>query len=236
LARPIKTMELGCGERDELEKILVHSRTTKRLQKRIRLVLSRADGLSQEDTAKKVGISRVQVSCWEQRFRARGVSGLSDAPGRGRKPWLDRAVQRKILAAKRRRCRSARAVAGEMKVATKTVIKLWSRYDRAKLLIFREAFSRRKISHYSSGPRRLYWVRTLLALAISSCARQSGSFWETAVLLRIKTIASNWSTICAFSIRPALLRHQCSLMILQNSLGCRQPMSTIGGGASGGPC
>lgn len=86
MARPIETLALGGAERDELEKILVHPRTTKRRQKRIQLVLSRADGLSQEDTAKKVGISRVQVSYWEKRFQKRRIGSLSDSPGRGRKP------------------------------------------------------------------------------------------------------------------------------------------------------
>ena len=156
LARPIETLALGCGERDELEKILVHPRTTKRRQKRIQLVLSRADGLSQEDTAKKVGISRVQVSYWEKRFRKRRISALFDSPGRGRKPWLDQRVKRKILAAKGPRL-SARAVARQLQVSPKTVLKLWKQSNLGELFPVREAFGTKPASRYSSGPRKLYW-------------------------------------------------------------------------------
>jgi Helix-turn-helix domain len=147
---------LGCGERHELEKILVHPRTTRRRQKRIQLVLSRADGLSQEDTAKKVGISRVQVSYWERRFRKRRISALYDSPGRGRKPWLDQRVKRKILAAKGPRL-SARAVARQLQVSPKTVLKLWKQSNIGKGFPFREAFGTKPVSRYSSGPRKLYW-------------------------------------------------------------------------------
>jgi transposase len=156
VARPIETLALGCGERDELEKILVHPRTTKRRQKRIQLVLSRAEGLSQEDTAKKVGISRVQVSYWEKRFQKRRIGALSDSPGRGRKPWLDQRVKRKILAAKAPRL-SARSVARQLHVSPKTVLKLWKQSNLGELFPVREAFGTKPASRYSSGPRKLYW-------------------------------------------------------------------------------
>ena len=170
MARPIETLALGGGERDELEKILVHPRTTKRRQKRIQSVLSRADGLSQEDTAKKVGISRVQVSYWEKRFQKRRIGALSDSPGRGRKPWLDQRVKRKILAARGRRL-SARSVARRLQVSPKTVLKLWKQSNLEELFPVREAFGTKPASRYSSGPRKFYWRSR--SVSVSHCELRS---------------------------------------------------------------
>ncbi len=47
--------------------------------------------------ARQFGVNRHTVKLWRQRFRERGLAGLEDAPGRGRKPILESKVKEAIL-------------------------------------------------------------------------------------------------------------------------------------------
>ncbi len=84
--RPILTVQLSSAERRELERQVRSGASTKSQAERARVVLLRADGLSQEQTAKELGCSARRVSTWVARFRRMGIEGLADKPGRGRKP------------------------------------------------------------------------------------------------------------------------------------------------------
>lgn len=55
------------------------------LARRGRVILLRADGVSMAEIARVAGISRRFVYKWIERFRAEGVIGLEDKPGRGKK-------------------------------------------------------------------------------------------------------------------------------------------------------
>ena len=72
------------------------------------IILNRADGLSQTETALKVGVRQSVVVQWERRFRESGIAGLSDAKGRGRKPQIAPQVREKIIVGRRVRQRIAR--------------------------------------------------------------------------------------------------------------------------------
>ncbi|MEO7319046.1 MAG: IS630 family transposase [Chthoniobacteraceae bacterium] len=61
---------------------------------RARIILACAEGLSQENIAAQTGVRRRSVSKWCSRFRQRGLDGLQDAKGRGRKPSLPEDRQR----------------------------------------------------------------------------------------------------------------------------------------------
>ena len=95
------------------------------------IILSRADGLSQVETSRKLGISRPVVIQWEQRFREAGLAGLADAKGRGRKERIDPRVREKIIVgatqppAHRTRW-SVRTMAKAAGVSKATVQRLWS--------------------------------------------------------------------------------------------------------------
>jgi len=94
-------------------------------------MLNRADGLSQAETAQKLGISRPVVIHWEQRFQKDGMAGLTEAKGRGRKEWIDPRVREKIIVgatqppAHRTRW-SVRTMAKAAGVSKATVQRLWS--------------------------------------------------------------------------------------------------------------
>ena len=95
------------------------------------IVLRRADGLSQADTALEVGVSRATVIKWERRFREAGPAGLADAKGRGRKPRIAEAVRERIILGATRpppnRARwSVRSMAESAGVSKATVQRLWS--------------------------------------------------------------------------------------------------------------
>ena len=57
----------------------------------------RAAGSKETDVATATGVSITTVSLWSKRFEEKGLEGLVDLPGRGRKPWLDPDKVRKVV-------------------------------------------------------------------------------------------------------------------------------------------
>ena len=56
--------------------MLTRSTSTQREVRRTRIILERASGLSQEETAQRVGVNRPVVALWERRFRLSELAGL----------------------------------------------------------------------------------------------------------------------------------------------------------------
>jgi transposase len=88
MGRPILQIGLDPAEREELHRRVRSATTSQRDCLRARIILARADGKKQQDVAEELGVSHVIVSKWTRRFLDRGLDGLNDAPGRGRKPSL----------------------------------------------------------------------------------------------------------------------------------------------------
>tara|TARA_B110000014_G_scaffold216040_1_gene169981 strand:- start:294 stop:653 length:360 start_codon:yes stop_codon:yes gene_type:complete len=79
-------IELSEQQRVELEQML-RSRSVKAgLQKRCRAVLAIADGMTFRKATTVVGMTDKHLRKWCRRFLERGIDGLNDLPGRGRKP------------------------------------------------------------------------------------------------------------------------------------------------------
>lgn len=131
LSRPIRPLSINSDQRRAMRAIVNRQSSPYRDNQRARIILSRADGLSQAATAQKLGISRPVVIQWEQRFRKSGLAGLADAKGRGRKERIDPAVREKIIVgatqppAHRTRW-SVRTMARAAGVSKATVQRLWS--------------------------------------------------------------------------------------------------------------
>src|SRR5205823_2542141 len=88
-------IELRPDEAGELQRRLRASTVSVRDRRRSEIILLSAEGLTQQQIAERMSISRLQVNRWVGRFAANRLAGLNDAPGRGRKPWLaDGAAQR----------------------------------------------------------------------------------------------------------------------------------------------
>lgn len=121
-------------QRRELRAIISRPTASYRENRRAWIILNRAEGLSQTQTAAEVRVARPVVIKWEQRFRQAGLAGLADRKGRGRKPWIDPQVREKILVRAtqppRNRSRwSVRTMALSAGVSKATVQRLWSAND-----------------------------------------------------------------------------------------------------------
>jgi transposase/transcriptional regulator with XRE-family HTH domain len=134
MARPIEPLSITPEQRRELLALINRPTAAHRLHQRSSIILSRGDGLSQVQTAAKVGVTRPVVIKWERRFAQSGLAGLAEAKGRGRKPWLDPAIREKIVVratqppANRARW-SVRTMAKSAGVSKATVQRLWSAND-----------------------------------------------------------------------------------------------------------
>ena len=90
--RLASSIELDYVQREELLK-LAHSTTTEvRLARRAGIVLLAADGLDNQMIAELIGVGRIQVGRWRERYVTGGLSAIEqDLPRGGRKPKVDAA-------------------------------------------------------------------------------------------------------------------------------------------------
>jgi transposase len=78
-----KRLEIGAGDRVELERIVRASSSEVRMVERARIVLAAGEGLTSEQIARRVGCSERTVKKWRPRYERRGIAGLRDAPRSG---------------------------------------------------------------------------------------------------------------------------------------------------------
>ena len=131
MSRPIQVLTITDAQKRELDRVSKASSSAQRDVQRARIILLRAGGLSQAQTAQSAGVSRQSVSKWCGRFAREGIAGLRDAKGRGRKGSIPAAVQDMILTGAVRpppgRARwSVRGMARHAKVSPDTVRRLWA--------------------------------------------------------------------------------------------------------------
>src|SRR3989442_14201149 len=97
MPRPIARIELEPDQHQSLQELTRRPTTSQRTALRARIILSCAQGLSQETIARQEGVRRRIVSKWCKRFRKCGLDGLNDAKGRGRKSTLPEDQQARVL-------------------------------------------------------------------------------------------------------------------------------------------
>jgi transposase/transposase-like protein len=125
---------LNENDRELLRQMVRRKTSEQRSVLRASIVLLSAEGKPDLEVAEQLGVNRHTVRLWRERFRDRGLAGLSDAPGRGRKPYLDPAVKQAVLSgavqppANRTRW-SCRSMARAQKVSPSTVQRIWSSND-----------------------------------------------------------------------------------------------------------
>jgi transposase len=132
--RPIEPVLLTEEEKQELERRINASTTSKRDSERAEIILLRAEGLKQEEVASRLGCSSVKVSKWTSRFRRGGLGALADKSGRGRKPSLDaRRIETVVTKANRppesRERWSVRSMAEEAGISRSSVQRIWKAND-----------------------------------------------------------------------------------------------------------
>ena len=120
--------------RAELNRRERGSSTSKRDSLRAAIVLRKADGARQEDIAVELKVSRVAITKWTNRFVSRGLAGLDDGAGRGRKPSLPAdkvaAVITRVTQPPPGRTRwSVRSMARAVGVSRHAVHEIWRRNE-----------------------------------------------------------------------------------------------------------
>jgi hypothetical protein len=125
---------LSGEERGELERRINATTVAVRDRQRAQIVVLSAAGMSRHQIAARVGVSRVTVNLWCQRFLANRLAGLEDAAGRGRKPSVPleavRVVLDKVVTPPATLGRwSCRTMARRAGVSKATVQRLWAAND-----------------------------------------------------------------------------------------------------------
>lgn len=130
MARPITVLEMDQEQRGALTALAQKPTTPQRLAKRARMMLLRADGHSQSEVARRVGVRRTVVLNWEGRFRKQGLGGLEEKKRSGRPERLPVAIKKAIIEEATRPPSgmnrwSTRSMAQAKGVSNSTVHKLW---------------------------------------------------------------------------------------------------------------
>lgn len=131
MPRLIRALAITAAQREALRRLVQRPTATQRAVRRAQIILHRAAGLSQAETARRVGVNRPVVVLWERRFREAGLGGLTDAKGRGRKPSLALETKAAIVGRATQpppgRTRwSVRSMAKATGVSKATVQRLWA--------------------------------------------------------------------------------------------------------------
>src|SRR6516162_3937263 len=134
MARPILQLEASNEEVAELGRLVRGSKVSVRDRFRANIILRRLEGKSETEVAQALGCSLGAVCKWSKRFDAQGITGLKDAPGRGRK---ERLPTEKISLVLERATRppqgrvrwSIRSMAREAGVSKSTVQRIWHHND-----------------------------------------------------------------------------------------------------------
>jgi transposase len=116
-------------ERAELSKLVRSKRTSVRLALRARIVLLAADGTQNKDIAEQLGVGRVQVSRWRERYEQSRLAGIERDLPRGAPPVKVDAARLVELTTQARPVAathwSTRKMAAELGVSASTVMRHW---------------------------------------------------------------------------------------------------------------
>ena len=116
-------------QKAELTRLSRSGRTSVRLAQRARIVLLAAQGLQNKDIAEQLGIGRVQVARWRERYLQAGVEGIERDLPRGAPPVKVNVAQLVQLTTQSKPAAathwSTRKLAAELGVAASTVWRHW---------------------------------------------------------------------------------------------------------------
>jgi len=134
MARPIRILPLNPVQHRELQTMIKRPMAAQREVRRARIILARAEGLSQQQTAARVGVNRPVVAKWETRFVRDGIPGLAEARRPGRKPAIAAQIRSAIITEATspppgRTQWSSRTMAKAKGVSHNTVQRLWRAND-----------------------------------------------------------------------------------------------------------
>jgi len=134
MARPIKRLETEPAVTEELRRRLRSRTCLVRERERAEIILLRLEGIGVAEIAARLKTTAKRVSTWSKRFETRGLAGLEEAAGRGRKPSLPVKKIASVVAEvtrppKGRKRWSVRSMARHAGVSPSSVQRIWSKND-----------------------------------------------------------------------------------------------------------
>jgi transposase len=97
MAHPTRRVRLRRGDRETLERWVRSRKTPQRQVERARIVLGSAEGRSGYVLSEELGISRLTVQRWLDRYQSDGIEGLADRPRSGRPRKITPAVEAEVV-------------------------------------------------------------------------------------------------------------------------------------------
>src|ERR1017187_9513084 len=76
--RPKRPLTLEPADKEKLELLARRPKTAQRVALRSKIVLRAAEGLSNQEIARRLGVTGATVGKWRERYRVQGMKGLSD--------------------------------------------------------------------------------------------------------------------------------------------------------------
>jgi transposase len=98
VSRAAATIELSDGQSRELYALARTPSTSNQLAQRARIVLRAAEGATNTEIARELGLSLPTVGMWRAQFAREGVEGLTDRPRSGRPRAIDDDVVNRVIA------------------------------------------------------------------------------------------------------------------------------------------
>jgi len=133
--RSLSLLELTREEREYLEALARRRKTAQAQALRARIVLQCATGLSNGDVAERLGINRVTVGKWRNRFVEDRIDGLLDAPRPGAPRSVSDAQIEKVIATTLESTPrdathwSTRSMAAKCGLSQSTVSRIWRAFS-----------------------------------------------------------------------------------------------------------
>lgn len=127
--RVAPTVDLTDEQKKELTKLARSKRTSVRLAQRAQIVLLAAQGLQNKDIAGQLGVGRVQVARWRERYLQSGLTGIERDLPRGAPPVkvdVSKLVELTAHSTPQAATHwSTRKMAAVLKVSASTVMRHW---------------------------------------------------------------------------------------------------------------
>ena len=129
--RPKQPLVLNPLDREKLTLLARRPKTAQRVAMRAKIVLRAAEGLPNQEIAQQVGVSGATVGKWRERYRVRGMEGLSDdprpgAPRRITDVQVEEAVTQTLESLPRAATQwSTRSLASKVGLSQSAVVRIW---------------------------------------------------------------------------------------------------------------
>jgi transposase len=135
MARKAIRIKFKKGQKKELIRIVNSPKSEQRMTLRAKVILCAGEGKKIEEISKETGLSPQNVGKWRKRFIEKGIEGLKDAEGRGRKQEISPEKQATVISlactkpdnGKTRR--SQREIAAEVGISQSRISDILARTD-----------------------------------------------------------------------------------------------------------